>query len=95
MKIVILEDRGIYKEGDIVNSPYRHALQWVMSGYAEYADGREAPKPKKEEPEEEVSQYEELKVSQLDALLISRELSTDGSLADKVARLEASDVKKE
>ena len=96
MKIVILEDRGIYKKGQEVDLTYPHARQWVISGFAEYVDkGMKRELPKKVEPEKEVSQYAELKVSQLDALLDSRDLSKKGVKGDKVARLEENDAKEE
>ncbi len=46
MKIVILQDRGIYKEGQEVDLTGAHAEQWILSGYAELALPRSKPEPK-------------------------------------------------
>ncbi len=55
MKILILEDRGIYVEEQEVEMPYPQAQQWVNSGYAEFVpvvqkSKAKAAEPKKAEP---------------------------------------------
>jgi len=51
MRIKILVDRGIYKAGAVIDTPYRHAEQWVNSGFAEYVPIEvKAAAPKKEKP---------------------------------------------
>ena len=44
MRIEILEDRGIHLQGDVIDTSYPHARQWVESGLARYVDGA-PPRP--------------------------------------------------
>ncbi len=92
MKVLILEDHGIYKAGQEVEMARAKGEQWIVGGFAEYVPPAPKAKPKPKVEAKPDSLYADLTVKELDADLKERELSTNGKKEDKVARLEENDL---